>query len=109
MEIKIIIYKTDSDKEPFTEWRKSLDFQIQGIISGRVARVRAGNTGACKPLKGYKGLYEIVIDVGPGYRIYYYEKNPTTFIILWGGEKKSQKRDIEKAYHYLMDYTEGKP
>ena len=109
MEIKTIIYKTDSDKEPFTEWRKGLDFQIQGIVSGRLTRVRSGNLGACKPLKGWQGLHEIVIDIGPGYRVYYYEEAPTTFIILWGGEKKSQKRDIEKAYRYLMDHTEGKP
>ncbi len=109
MEIKTTIYKTDSDKEPFTEWRKSLDFHTQGIISGRLTRVRAGNTGACKSIKGHKRLHEIVVDIGPGYRIYYYEESPTSFIILWGGEKKSQTRDIEKAYRYLMDYTEGNP
>ena len=109
MEIKTIIYKTETDKEPFTEWRKELEFHTQGIIAGRLTRVRSGNLGACKSIKGHKGLNEIVIDFGPGYRIYYYIENPTTFIILFGGEKKSQKRDIEKAYGYLIDHTRGKP
>ena len=58
MEIKTVIYKTDSDKEPFTEWRKGLDFQIQGIVSGRLTRVRAGNLGSCKPIKGWQGLHD---------------------------------------------------
>jgi putative addiction module killer protein len=109
MEIKTIIYQTDSGKEPFTEWRKELEVQAQAIVAGRLARVRGGNTGACKPITGYQGLYEIVIDVGPGYRVYYCIDDLTTYIILFGGEKKSQKRDIEKAYRYLIDHTGGKP
>lgn len=108
MEIKIEIYKTDSNKEPFTQWRKGLEFQTQGILSGRLARVRGGNLGACKPIAGHQGLYEIVVDYGPGYRIYYLMESPKLFIILWGGEKKSQKRDIEKAFRYLLNHAEGK-
>jgi putative addiction module killer protein len=109
MEIKTIIYKAGLDKEPFTEWRKELELQTQGIIAGRLTRVRSGNLGSCKPIKGYQGLNEIVIDFGPGYRIYYYVESPTTFIILLGGEKKTQKRDIQKAYCYLIDHTGGRP
>lgn len=109
MEIKLVVYKTSSGKEPFTEWRKELEVPTQAIVAGRLARVRGNNLGACKPLKGYHGLYEIVIDYGPGYRIYYYMENLSIFIILLGGEKKSQKRDIEKAYSYLIDHIEGKP
>ncbi|CAN5158329.1 type II toxin-antitoxin system RelE/ParE family toxin [soil metagenome] len=105
MEIKTLVYKTSLDREPFSDWRKELEVTTQAIISSRLTRVRSGNLGACKPIKGYHGLYEIVIDYGPGYRIYYYMENLTVFIILFGGEKKSQKRDIEKAYSYLMDHT----
>ncbi len=108
MEIKIIVYKTGSGKEPFSEWRQSLEIQVQAIVTGRLARVRGGNLGACKPIIGYHGLYEIVIDHGPGYRVYYCSEGRATFVILFGGEKKSQKRDIEKAYRHLIDHTGGK-
>jgi putative addiction module killer protein len=102
--IKVIIYKTETKKEPFTEWHKSLDAATQPIISGRVTRLRGGQFGVCKPLKGYAGVYELVINYGPGYRLYYGKQGDTVVILLIGGEKKNQDRDIEKAYRYWQDY-----
>lgn len=67
MVINTKVYKTNSGKKPFTQWRKSLEIQTQAIIAGRVTRVEGGNLGACKPISGYPNLYEIVIDFGPGY------------------------------------------
>jgi putative addiction module killer protein len=109
--IKTKLYKLSSGKEPFTDWIETLDATMIGIIFDRLARVRTGNFGACKPLKGYHGLYEIVIDVGPGYRIYYgiLEKSgliATLLLILTGGDKGNQKRDIEIAYRYWNNHKE---
>lgn len=106
--IKTIFYKTALGKEPLTEWTNSLELKTQVIISVRLTRVRSGNFGTCTSIKGYAGLWEIVINYGPGYRIYYGKQGATTLILLWGGEKKSQKRDIEKAYHYWRDHRETK-
>lgn len=106
--IKTSVYKTSSGKEPLSEWLETLEFQTQVTLSTRLTRVRSGNTGSCKPLKGYAGIYEIVIDCGPGYRIYYGQETLSYFILLFGGEKKSQKRDIKKAYHYWIDHKRTK-
>ena len=104
--IKIVFYNTEARKEPFSVWLDGLDKKTQWIVLERITRVESGNFGDCKPLKGYKGIYELVIDYGPGYRIYYAKQGPVVVILLLGGEKKSQHRDIEKAYHYWKLYKE---
>lgn len=74
----------------------------------RLRRIKRGNFGNCKPLRGYNGIYELVIDLGPGYRIYYGKQGSTVVILLMGGDKGSQERDIEKAYRYWIHHTEEK-
>jgi len=106
--VKIITYRTQTRKEPFTEWLDDLDKKTQGIVLERITRIESGNFGVCKPLKGYAGIYEVVIDYGPGYRIYYGKQGSSIVILLVGVEKKSQSRDIEKAYRYWNDYKESK-
>ena len=106
--VKIITYCTDARREPFTDWFVDLEVKTQSIVLERLARIRDGNFGACKPLKGYAGVYELVIDHGPGYRVYYGKRGNTVVILLIGGEKRSQTRDIEKAYRYWLDYKESK-
>ena len=102
--VSVVVYSTDTKKEPFTEWFRSLDAATKPVVTERLARLRGGNFGVCKPLKGYAGIYELVINYGPGYRIYYGKKGDVVIILLVGGEKKSQERDIEKAYRYWTDY-----
>lgn len=102
--VKVIVYNTDTQKEPFVDWFDNLDVKTKAIVSERIARLRGGNFGICKPLKGYAGVYEMVIDYGPGYRVYYGKKGNIVVILLTGGQKKSQTRDIEKAYRYWIDY-----
>lgn len=104
--LKIIVYKTETSKEPFNDWFDELDEKTQYIISRRLTRIEAGLFGDCKPIKGYRGIYELVIDYGPGYRIYYGKQGSVIIILLIGGEKKSQARDIEKAHRYWIEYTE---
>jgi putative addiction module killer protein len=106
MKIKIIFYKTETEKVPYKEWANDLDPVTKAKISARVDRLEDGYFGKCKPLKGYHGIHELVIDYGPGYRIYYGKQGSVIVILLLGGEKKTQTRDIEKAYRYWIDHTE---
>lgn len=64
-------------------------------ILGRIASAEHGNFGDCQPLGG--GVSEMRIHFGPGYRMYYTRKGETVYFLLIGGDKSSQKRDIQKA------------
>ena len=101
--IKIVKYQTIHGKCPFDEWRDDLDKPIRAIVRSRIARIELGNFGDCKPIKGTNGLCELRIDVGPGYRIYFGKKHSSLIILLAGGDKGSQQRDIIKASKYWME------
>ena len=102
----IILYTTDTGKQPFVEWQEKLDTKTESIILVRLARIRSGNFGDCKQIKVEKGLYELRIDYGAGYRIYYGKSGSTIVVLLVGGSKKSQDRDIIKAQRYWLDFKE---
>ncbi len=101
--LKIYIYKTSSGRSPFIAWQKKLDAKIRGIIRTRIDRVRLGNFGDCSTIKGVQGVSELRIDFGPGYRIYFGKKNDKIIILLVGGDKKTQKKDILKAKEYWQE------
>ncbi len=73
-----------------------------GILSNRLDRVSAGNFGDCEPAG--EGVSELKIDVGPGYRIYF-GIDGEFIILLLGGIKKTQERDIKKAKEFWGDYN----
>ncbi|GAO97658.1 hypothetical protein Cva_00294 [Caedimonas varicaedens] len=96
------IYQTENGKSPFIEWIDSFDnLEVVAKINARLLRLRLGNIGDCKSLG--EGLFELRIDTGPGYRIYFLNGD-TQKILLLGGIKKTQMRDIKKAKNYLSDY-----
>src|SRR3989338_8889447 len=99
--IEIKIYKTKTEKSPFIIWRDNLDSKARGVVRTRLERVRLGNFGDVKSLKD--GVYELRIDFGSGYRIYFGKQGRSIIILLVGGDKRSQKRDIEKAKEYWLD------
>ncbi len=68
----------------------------------RINRLRLGNFGDCRFLGN--GVYELKMDVGPGYRIYFGQEGGSVIILLWGGDKKSQQKDIEKAKRLWQNY-----
>lgn len=105
--IEIITYTTSLNKEPFTDWLEDLDEKTQSIVHKRLARVRLGNFGDCKPIKGGNGISELCMDYGPGYRIYFGRYKETMVVLLTGGSKGSQARDIDKAKRYWQDYKES--
>jgi putative addiction module killer protein len=89
----------------FSDWLKALsDHSAQGKIAARIARLRMGNAGDVKPVG--KGISELRIDYGPGYRVYFTRRGQSLIILLCGGDKGSQDRDITKARKLAAEYQE---
>jgi putative addiction module killer protein len=80
------------------------DPRAQAKIAIRIDRLVSGNFGDCKPLR--KGLCELRIDWGPGYRVYYVMLGKVCVLLLCGGDKRRQSSDIDRALEYLSDYKE---
>ena len=88
---------------PFQEWFDSLrDTQTQAKIDARLDRVKLGNLGDYRSVG--KGVCELRIDYGPGYRVYFGQVGSTLVLLLCGGDKSTQKQDIRKAQEYWEDY-----
>ncbi|MBD3183410.1 type II toxin-antitoxin system RelE/ParE family toxin [Candidatus Poribacteria bacterium] len=108
MEIKPRIirnYVTPEGREPFEDWLDSLkDKKTQALVLERLNRIRLGNPGDCKHLD--KGLYELRVHYGPGYRIYFGDLDGVIVILLCGGTKSSQNRDIKRAREYWQELKE---
>ena len=105
--IKTIVYKTDTGKEPFYAWLLKLDTSTRALILTRLDRLKLGNFGDCKWLKNASGIWELRIKYGPGYRIYFGKQGSNVVILLVGGDKGSQQKDIKKAQLYWLDYKES--
>lgn len=100
--LDIHIYTTPSGKSPFIDWIESLqDKAARYRIKERLDRIALGNMGDSKSV--HKGVSEIKFDFGPGYRLYF-GKEGKKIILLCGGDKSSQKRDIKQAHHLWEDY-----
>lgn len=106
--IKVVNYITKVGKEPFNDWLEDLDLKTEAVIRTRINRVRLGNLGDCKPIKNGEGVWELRIDYGPDYRIYFGKLGSEVIILLIGGDKGSQNRDILKAKKYWLDFKEIK-
>ncbi|MEG3437990.1 type II toxin-antitoxin system RelE/ParE family toxin [Pannus brasiliensis CCIBt3594] len=100
---KIKIYITATGRIPFREWFDSLrDRQAQLRIRSRLARVKVGNLGDSKSVG--QGVFELRIDYGPGYRIYFGQDGLTLVVLLCAGDKSTQQQDIYQAQLYWRDY-----
>lgn len=90
-------------KCPFDDWFKKLvDKKIQTTIDLRLERVRLGNFGQCRSLGNM--VFELKIDRGPGYRIYFGKIGKQIILLLCAGDKKSQSQDIIKAKKYFQEF-----
>ena len=86
----------------FTKWLNGLrDHRAKLAIAARITRIEAGNMGDVKALGG--GLNELRIDYAAGYRVYFTVRAGAVILLLAGGDKSSQTRDIEKARKMLAD------
>jgi putative addiction module killer protein len=100
---EITRYITSDGKVPFAIWFDHLrDRRAKLKIKLRLDRVEEGNLGDYRSLG--EGLFELKIDYGPGYRLYFGQIASIIVILLCGGDKSTQDRDIEKAREYGRDY-----
>lgn len=102
--VTVLLYSMANNKSPFEEWVKRLkDRKARAKINVRINRVRLGNFGDRRSVGD--GIFELKIDYGPGYRIYYaHVEKDTVVLLLCGGDKNTQDQDIEKAKEYWHDY-----
>ncbi|CCI19167.1 conserved hypothetical protein [Microcystis aeruginosa PCC 9807] len=96
-------YVTADGQIPFDNWFDSIRVsKTQTIISKRLDRVRMGNLGDYRSVGG--GVFELRIDYDPGYRIYFGQVGTTIVLLLCGGDKGTQIKDIRQAQEYWRDY-----
>ena len=94
--MQLLRYQREDGWEPFSEWLNGLrDKMAQARIRLRLRQVEAGNLGDCEPVG--EGVLELRVHVGAGYRVYCGRHGKTVVLLLCGGDKASQVRDIEQA------------
>ncbi len=99
---EILTFKR-GDQQPFGTWLKGLrDIQARARVRTRIDRLALGNFGDCRALDG--GVFELKVDWGPGYRVYFGKVGKTIVLLLCGGDKKTQQKDIELAKSYFKEY-----
>ena len=100
---KLVMYRMVTGKEPYLLWLEGLrDEKTKGILRRRLGRMVLGSLGSVRGVGG--GVFELKIDFGPGYRIYFSFLSKETVVILMGGSKGSQAQDILTAQFYKEDY-----
>jgi putative addiction module killer protein len=88
---------------PFDEWLEGLrDKRTKAVVATRLNRVVQGNFGLCRRLD--ESIWELKIGCGPGLRVYFAEDGEAIVVLLCGGDKSTQSKDIEKAREYWADY-----
>ncbi len=97
-------YRNAAGKSPFREWiLRKLDVDVRNRINARIRRIEQnGNYGDCEPVGN--GVYELKLDTGPGYRIYF-GIDGDQIILLGGGDKDTQDSDIRKAQECWGNYN----
>ncbi|MBP9878218.1 MAG: type II toxin-antitoxin system RelE/ParE family toxin [Alphaproteobacteria bacterium] len=103
----IEIYEDEKGNCPFTEWLEGLkDLKVKSRIINRLMRLELGQYGDYKATSA--GVKELRFHFGSGYRIYFGELNGRIIILLIGGDKGSQDKDIAKAKVYWKDVQENR-
>ena len=100
-------YVHSSGDDLFGAWLDSIiDIRTRARIAARLLRLNNGNFGDCKPVG--EGVWELRVDTGPGYRIYYAIDNGKVILLCEGGDKRTQKSDIKRAIVRWQDWKERK-
>ena len=103
--IDVRLYLDNRNKSPYLEWLEDLkDIKARAKIKVRIDRLRMGNLGDHRSVGN--GVLELKIDFGPGYRIYFGRDGSDLVLLLCGGNKSTQARDIVEAKKYWLDYQE---
>lgn len=106
--IEIRHYVSETGNDHYQQWLDHLkDRKAKARITVRVNRLSAGAFGDCKPL--CQGVWELRIDHGPGYRLYYAQDGKKLVLLRLGGDKRQQQADIDKAVRCWNAYQKRKP
>ena len=101
--MELRLYQTSAGERPFFDWLRGLtDRQARARIDARLARVLSGNLGDAEPVG--EGVMELRIDWGPGYRVYFARLGQVIVLLLCGGDKRTQQKDIRRAKAYFEDF-----
>ena len=107
MSKRILHYQTSLGRIPYREWIDSLTDKFgKAHIQNRINRSTYGNLGKHRTVGG--GVVELKIDVGPGYRVYIGQEGEELILLLCGGDKSTQDKDIRLAQDYWQDYRRRK-
>jgi len=103
--MRLLRYQKKDGTVPFTDWLIGIrDKAVQARIRLRLKRLAAGNLGDIKPVGG--GVSELRLHFGAGYRVYLVQHGSSWVLLLCGGTKSSQQKDIALAKHYMADWKE---
>jgi putative addiction module killer protein len=103
---EIRYYVAPDGGQPFAEWFAELESVPRAKVTRAIVRLEQGNFSNVKSIG--EGVFEYRIDFGPGYRTYFGQDGQTLVILLTGGTKKRQQRDIDAAHSYWQDYKQSK-
>jgi putative addiction module killer protein len=96
-------YLTTEGKDPILEWLKQLRDPIAKVqIVKRINRLEQGNFGDHRFCR--EGVWELRVDTGAGYRLYYAQARIQTILLLCGGDKRTQDTDIDRAVKFWQDW-----
>ena len=101
---EIRYYVAANGSQPFAEWFVDVEPVARAKVARAIARMEQGNLSNAKAVGG--GVLEYRLDFGPGYRVYFGRDGDVLLILLTGGTKKRQQRDIEDARAYWQDYKD---
>jgi putative addiction module killer protein len=102
----IVIYEQRRGKSAFLDWLLNLkDVKARALIRARINRLELGNFGDCKSVGA--GVLELRVSFGPGYRLYFGRDGNTVVVLLCGGDKGSQTKDISKAKLFWKEYKDA--
>lgn len=103
MTFELRYYQTSAGEQPFVDWLQGLsDRQARARIEARLARVAVGNLGDVEAVG--EGVLELRIDWGPGYRVYFARVGKVIVLLLSGGDKRTQQKDIKRAKSHFQDF-----
>jgi putative addiction module killer protein len=103
---EVVAFRAPEGQVPFEEWLDDLDDKrAVARILARLARVRQGNLVDCKPVG--EGVSELRVDCGPGYRVYFGQNGRTLVVLLCGGDKRSQDRDVRLAKQFWQEFKQS--
>jgi putative addiction module killer protein len=104
--LEIRYYVAAGGHQPFAEWYAELEAVARAKVARAIIRLEQGNFSNVKSVG--EGVLEYRIDFGPGYRVYFGRDGTALVILLIGGTKKRQQRDIDAAHAYWQDYKQSK-